>query len=230
MLQTNNAGVCSQYLATLGLTLPMVCVLSQSTLLRLQVALQGHTYDSLGDCVVDPGTYTECNYCDYVGKFKTGDAPGHDFTHVEADPGHCEADGHAEYWECSVCDKMFATDDKMAPMDTAVTLDDLNTGLGTHLKKTDENGVVVEYNENGHWYICAIDGGRIDFNCGVLADDEVVKHDFENAKCTECGYECVDHQFKDTGKIAVIGIIITARRPNMNGNFMLHRQFEHVRR
>ena len=168
-----------------------------------------HTYDSLGDCVVDPGTYTECNYCDYVGKFKTGDAPGHDFTHVEADPGHCEADGHAEYWECSVCNKMFATDDKMAPMDTAVTLDDLNTGLGTHLKKTDENGVVVEYNENGHWYICAIDGGRIDFNCGVLADDQVVKHDFENAKCTECGYECVDHQFKDTGKIAVIGDCFT---------------------
>lgn len=168
-----------------------------------------HTYDSLGDCVVDPGTYTECNYCDYVGKFKTGDAPGHTFTHVDADPGHCAADGHAEYWECSVCDKMFATDDVKAPMNTAVTLADLNTGLGTHLKKTDENGVIVEYNENGHWYICEIDGGRIDFNCVVLADDQVVKHDFENAKCTECDYECVNHQFKETGKIAVIGDCFT---------------------
>lgn len=167
------------------------------------------TYDSNGDCIVDPGTYTECDYCDYVTVIKTGDAPGHNLKYVVADPGDCETHGHAEYWYCDVCDNKFTSDDKKAAFESAVSDADLDTGLGKHPVKEDGNGVVVMYDENGHWYTCSVDGGRIDIDSNVLEDGQVVAHEFSNAVCIDCGYECKEHDYEPTGKKTVVGDCFT---------------------
>ena len=56
-LKTNVTGVCGECSvgATLGLPLLTVCVLSQSTLLRLQVALQGKCLKRALGCMHFPG-------------------------------------------------------------------------------------------------------------------------------------------------------------------------------
>ena len=56
-LQINITGVCGECSvgATLGLPLLTVCVLSQSTLLRLQVALQGKCLKWALGCMLFPG-------------------------------------------------------------------------------------------------------------------------------------------------------------------------------
>lgn len=164
------------------------------------------TSDSDGDCVTDPGTYTVCDYCNYTTVIPTGTAPGHNLTYVPADAGDCETEGHVEYWYCDECDNKFAFEDDMAPMDSASSDADLSTGLGKHPHSKNTDGeVIVMYDENGHWYTCSIDGGRIDHDSNVLADDEVVEHEFSNAVCIECGYECKDHDYETTGKMAVSG-------------------------
>lgn len=164
------------------------------------------TSDSDGDCVTDPGTYTVCDYCNYTTVIPTGTAPGHNLTYVPADAGDCETEGHVEYWYCDECDNKFAVEDDMAPMDSASSDADLSTGLGKHPHSKNTDGeVIVMYDENGHWYTCSIDGGRIDHDSNVLADDEVVEHEFSNAVCIECGYECKDHDYEATGKMAVSG-------------------------
>ncbi|MBR5472534.1 MAG: hypothetical protein IKU82_00945 [Clostridia bacterium] len=165
-----------------------------------------NTYDDPGDCVTDPGTYTVCEYCNYTTVIPTNTAPGHDLTYVPADPGHCEKEGHTEYWYCEECENKFTSDDVMAPMSAAVTDADLSTGLGTHLKDKDgEGNYIVMYDENGHWFVCSIDNGRIDHDSNALADDEVEKHNYSNAVCIDCGYECKDHDYELTGKMAVSG-------------------------
>ncbi len=159
-----------------------------------------------GNCVTAPGTYSRCAYCDWYIVSDIGEVPGHNFTYVEADPGHCEKDGHAEYWYCAECDKKYASNDKFAAFETAVTDDDLNTGLGGHIKEKDEFGSIkVEFTKDGHWYICEIDGGKIDVDCLELDDAAVIEHEFESARCKECGYICEEHKFKYTGKTLVIG-------------------------
>ena len=86
-------------------------------------------------------------------------------------------------------------------MEDAVNLADFATGLGTHIKDEDGDGVVVLYDENGHWFICSIDGGRIDSKNNALADGKVEKHNFANAECLDCGYICEDHEMIATGKV-----------------------------
>lgn len=168
-----------------------------------------NTYDDPGDCVTDPGTYTVCDYCKYTTVIPAGKAPGHSLTYVPADAGDCETEGHAEYWYCDVCENKFTTEDDAAAMDSAVTDADLNTGLGIHPLTEDEDGVVVMYDENGHWYTCSIDGGRIDYDSNVLEDGVVVAHDYQNAVCIDCGYECKEHDYEATGKVAVVGDCFT---------------------
>ena len=161
------------------------------------------TYDA-GDCVTDSGFYSRCQLCDWYIVQKDQDAPGHKFTHVEADPGHCELNGHKEYWYCEVCDNKFASDDTMAPMANAVSDEWLDTGLGGHIKDEDGDGIIVLYDKNGHWYVCSVDGGRLDAESNAIAEDEVVEHKFSNAKCSDCGYVCTNHEYEETGKLASI--------------------------
>lgn len=165
-----------------------------------------------GDCIKAPGTYISCA-CGFYEEYPLDEAPGHTLQYVAADAGDCETEGHLAYWYCSVCDKNFAESDyeteelaKWAAMDTAVTDTELNTGFGAHIKDTDENGqIVVMYDENGHWYICSVNGGRLDHNSNALAEDKVVKHSFNKSVCIDCGYECKDHNWKSTGKVIVMG-------------------------
>ncbi len=156
------------------------------------------TYDP-GDCVTASGFYSRCKYCDWFVLTKDQDAPGHTFTHEAADPGHCEQEGHKEYWYCEVCKNKFATEDVMAAMNTAVTDEWLNTGLGGHIKDEDADGVIVMYDKNGHWYICSVNGGRLDADSNAIAEDEVIEHDFEADKCQDCDYVCTEHKLKITG-------------------------------
>lgn len=167
------------------------------------------TYDDPGDCLKDPGTYTVCA-CGYTVVVPTGVAPGHNLTYVPAELGHCEQDGHEAYWLCTTCNRMFKesefpTEDeaKWAPFESAVTAADLNTGLGPHIKDSDSDGIIVLYDDEGkgHWYICAIDGGRLDSDSNAMGPDEVEEHTFSNAVCIECGYECKDHKFPEATKI-----------------------------
>lgn len=174
-----------------------------------------HTYweeDNFeGDCVKAPGTYISCA-CGFYEEYPLAEAPGHTLEYVAADAGDCETEGNLAYWYCSVCDKNFAESDyateelaKWAAMDTAVTDAQLNTGFGAHTKATDENGEIIMYDETGHWYICSINGGRLDHNSNALAEGKVVKHSFNRSVCMDCGYECKDHNWRSTGKAVVMG-------------------------
>ncbi len=164
-----------------------------------------------GDCVKAPGLYVSCS-CGFYEAFPYDEAPGHDLEYFDADPGDCETEGHLAYWYCSVCENKFAASDyeseelaAMAAMDTAVTDEALNTGLGEHTKATDENGAIIMYDEKGHWYVCSVNGGRLDHSSNALADDAVVKHRFNKSVCSDCGYECKDHDWKSTGKVVAMG-------------------------
>lgn len=157
-----------------------------------------------GDCVTASGTYTRCNFCDWYYVGDVGAVSGHKLTYVAADIGDCEVEGHKEYWICSVCNNKFTSDDIMAPMNSAASDESLNTGFGPHIKAEDENGVIVLYDENGHWYKCSVNDGRLDHESNALPDDGFEKHKFKNTICVDCGYKCVNHSFEATGTVDVL--------------------------
>ncbi len=158
-----------------------------------------------GDCVSRPGVYSRCGVCGWYFATELSDAPGHKFDEkVEANIGDCETLGNIEYYKCSVCENRFTTDDTFAPMNTALSDEAISTGYGPHTKECDENGeAIILYDENGHWYKCAVNGGRLDFDSNDLGANGVVKHKFKKSVCIDCGYECTTHIYEPTGKIAV---------------------------
>ena len=157
-----------------------------------------------GDCVTASGTYSRCKFCDWYIVTGVGGITGHKLTYVEADPGHCELSGHKEYWYCEVCQNKFTSDDIYAPMDSAVSDEWLDTGIGAHIKDTDGDGAIVLYDKNGHWYRCSVNGGRLDADSNAIGDDESIPHDFENAVCVDCGFKCTEHEYVETGKIFAV--------------------------
>ncbi len=160
-------------------------------------------YDA-GDCVTASGVYSRCKFCDWYIVTDVGGIPGHKFTYVAKDIGDCETEGHEEYWECSVCENKFTSDDVYASMNTAASDAALNTGFGPHTKECDDNGdAIVLYDDNGHWYKCSVNGGRLDYESNDLGEDGFIKHKFKNSKCEDCGYVCKDHNYEATGNIAV---------------------------
>ena len=170
-----------------------------------------------GDCLTAPGTYSRCKFCPSFIATGLGEIPGHQFTYVPADPGDCAHEGVEAYWLCTTpgCGRKYkavgpngkeitAAELKYAPFEDAVEDDDLKTGvLGNHVKKenTDGSFVVEMVDEEGHYFICELDGGRLNSKGKLIGDDEVEKHDFENAKCKECGFVCENHNFKPTGRV-----------------------------
>ena len=179
-------------------------------------AQTGTGYEA-GDCLTAPGTYSRCVYCPSFIASDLGQIPGHQLTYVEADPGDCAHEGVEAYWLCTTpgCGRKYkavgpngkeitAAELKYAPFEDAVQDDDLKTGvLGNHVKKenTDGSFVVEMVDEEGHYFICELDGGRLNSKGKLIGDDEVEKHDFENAKCKECGFVCENHNFKPTGRV-----------------------------
>ena len=169
------------------------------------------TYDA-GDCVTKAGFYTKCKFCKWYYADDLADAPGHTFTYVESDIGDCEVEGHVAYWLCTVCNNKFSSDDAFAPMDAAVSDESLSTGFGPHTKEEDENGPVILYDEYGHWFVCSVNGGRLDINSNAIAEDGVIKHKFKDSKCTTCNFVCTEHKYADIteeSKIIVIGDCFT---------------------
>ncbi len=157
-----------------------------------------------GNCVTASGTYARCKLCDWYIVTGVGGAPGHKLTHVVADIGDCENEGHEEYWGCSVCGNKFTSDDKYAPMDTAVSDESLSTGFGPHTKEEDESGFVIVYDKNGHWYKCIVNGGRLDYESNDLGEDGYLKHKFKDSECTDCGFKCTEHEYVETGTVNVM--------------------------
>lgn len=155
-----------------------------------------------GDCVTASGTYARCKFCDWYIVTGVGGVPGHKLTYVASDVGDCETEGHKEYWHCSVCNNKFTSDNVYAAMNTAVSDADLSTGIGPHFKEeTEEGGYVIVYDDNGHWYKCSVNGGRLDYESNDLGENGVIKHKFKNTVCVDCGYQCVKHDYKATGVI-----------------------------
>lgn len=157
-----------------------------------------------GDCVTASGVYTRCKFCDWYIVTDVGGIPGHKFTHIEKNIGDCETLGNKEYWECSVCENKFATDDTMAPMNTAVSDEWISTGFGPHKKECNDQGdEIILYDDNGHWYKCSVNGGRLDYDSNDLGEDGYIKHKFKDSECIDCGYVCKDHNYQATGNTTV---------------------------
>ena len=168
-----------------------------------------------GDCVKAAGTYARCKFCDWYFASGVGEASGHKLTYVEEDAGNCAVNGHLGYWECSVCNNKFATDDIWAPMNTALTDEELDLGIGSHIAKGDKNGVIVFYDKDGHWYECSVDDGRLDFDSNAMEDAEVIEHVFNKSfTCEDCGYVCVDHTL-EVSKLVVVGDCFTAEESEL---------------
>ena len=168
--------------------------------------------DSDGDCVTAAGQYVSCT-CGYYKFIPNGPAaPGHNLVHCP-DTSDCLTASAQEHWRCSVCDKIFLTNDKWAAMNTAVAEEDLVVSLGGHTQRTDTNdGSVIIYNDKtGHWYECSVCDGRLDVNSGEMEEDEAIPHNYENGVCVDCGYKCVDHEYASTGKVLVAGDCTTDR-------------------
>ncbi len=157
-----------------------------------------------GDCVTKAGVYIRCKFCDWYFANNLSDVSGHDLIPVAKDIGDCETLGHEAYYLCTVCNNKFLTDDVFAAMNTAQSDEALSTGYGPHTKECDEDGnEIILYDENGHWYKCTINGGRLDFESNDLGETGVIKHTFKKSVCTDCGYECKNHSYKLTGKVDV---------------------------
>ncbi len=158
-----------------------------------------------GDCVTASGTYARCKFCDWYIVTDVGGIPGHKLTYVASDIGNCEVEGHKEYWLCTECNNKFTSDNVYAPMNTAVSDADLSTGIGPHFKEeTEEGGFVILYDENGHWYKCSVNGGRLDLESNDLGEDGFIKHRFKDSVCIDCGYKCEKHDYKATGVVDVL--------------------------
>jgi hypothetical protein len=92
-------------------------------------------------------------YTCYCGKTKTEVIPCHSMTFVEAKEVTTCEDGNVAYLRCDVCQNTYYAPGATADNHDHLTLDDIVIPA-TH---DFENGV-VEYNENGHWSVCAACG------------------------------------------------------------------------
>ncbi len=161
------------------------------------------------NCVHVPGVYITCP-CGYSESHPNdpNDVPeGHKLVHTPAFAGDCQNNSIAEYWTCTVCNKIFATNDNMAPMDTDVTIDSLKGDLGTHIKVTDSEGKVVAFSDKtGHWYKCSVCDCKLDADGAEMSKNDVIAHEFDDSfKCKACGWSCSEHEFAATGKILQYG-------------------------
>ena len=154
-------------------------------------------YDS-GDCVTKAGVYTRCKFCDWYLTEDLTAAPGHKLTFVEMVAPNCAKNGCAEYWYCSVCNNKFASNDAFAPMEYALSDEQLDLGIGDHVAPDVNGGAVYVSDENGHWYACVVDGGRLDAHGNFLGDDGFISHDKSafvaygdsghTINCSSCNY------------------------------------------
>lgn len=177
---------------------------------------QNVTKTDAATCVSKETVYSTCNNCKQELTVQVGAEPiGHNVTYVEADPADCTNTGIYGYWHCSVCDGNFVAETeeeaKWAAVDSSY--DNPETDLimpadpiGGHSQKTNADGVIVIVDgANGHYYECSVCDGKLNHKSEVLAEDEVVKHDFSASICKECGWACTEHDYQLTGNVLVVG-------------------------
>ncbi len=177
-------------------------------------------------CTTKEAVVSYCNNCDWNDTVEVGPAPsGHQLEWVEEIPAGCynsdvSAQGRKGFWHCTVCGGMFIeeteADAKMSENPVGKYLDseeipeveELIIPLGKHNATNRENGSIQVYNnETGHWWICYTCEGRLNaVESRNLAEEGVVKkHKYEDAVCVDCGWECTEHNYEATGKLAVVG-------------------------
>ena len=145
--------------------------------------------DKDGDCVTAPNTKTICD-CGHIDYEYHGTAEGHKLVKTDAVAATCASAGNKAYWTCSVCGKIFLTDDVMAPMNTAVSADDVViAATGAHVELRDSNGELV-YGMDGdkHWTYCEVCQTKIT----ETAHNVIYTIDGANGhsgKCADCLYE-----------------------------------------
>ena len=177
-----------------------------------------------GDCVTPAGVFYHCNDCgrDYVEDI--GIPPtGHTLEWVDEIYADCENTGRQGYWHCTVCGSNFTGTEAealMAKMETSI--DDPDTALlipiAPHNATNREDGSVrVFSDESGHWWLCYTCDGRLEAieDEDYAEEGKVKKHKFEDSVCVECGWECTEHDYKETGKVLVAGDCETDREEEL---------------
>lgn len=177
-----------------------------------------------GDCVTPPGIYFECFDCGRVNIETVLSAPGHQLEWVKEDPADCMHEGGVEgrkgFWHCTVCGGMFIeeaeVDAKMSKNSLGTYFDgeeipmvaDLVIPLAPHNATNREDGsILVKCDETGHWWICyTCDGRLLAVESKKYAEEgKVKKHKYEKGVCVDCGWECTEHNYEETGFTAVVG-------------------------
>lgn len=139
------------------------------------------------DCTVDAYITKMCE-CGYSWNVVTGPAPGHILTKVDAKAETCAKDGNIEHWICSTCDKIFLTDDKMAPTNTAVSIDDVTIkATGLHVEMKDSNGELIYLmDETTHSTYCEVCLTKIETK--YHKEEYVVDEHGHMSHCSVCLY------------------------------------------
>lgn len=119
--------------------------------------------------------------CESCGKcFSDGDATKetdadslviaahHTLTHHSEQKATCTADGNVDYYQCAACEKTFLDEAGK----NEIAFDEVAIAAKGHIV-----GDEWQYDENGHWKICAACGEKVDY-----AD-----HNYKDYVCQACG-------------------------------------------
>ena len=117
-------------------------------------------------------TCTEKAVCEICNQ-KYGDLAPHKVTHTEAKAATCTKKGNVEYWHCSVCGKNFTSE----ACDTEIA--DVETEKNANNHSGAPVWVQTATTHEQKWNCC---------NAVVVASEP---HEWENGKCSECGYACL---------------------------------------
>lgn len=122
----------------------------------------------LDEANCDGGTATciskaNCSVCGH----EYGGYGAHDLTAHDYKAPTCTETGNIQYWECSVCNKLFSD----AQGNTETKIADVTIAVKDHTPGAD-----WKYNDSTHWKLCV--------NCSAKVDEAA--HDYENGVCKVC--------------------------------------------
>ncbi len=121
-------------------------------------------------------------------------AAHHTLTHHSEQKATCTADGNVDYYQCAACEKTFLDEAGK----NEIALDEVAIAAKGHIV-----GDEWQYDENGHWKICAACGEKVDY-----AD-----HNYKEYVCQACGL--VDEQNKPMSKQEITEKVIKAVEFNL---------------
>ncbi len=178
-------------------------------------------------CISKEATVSYCSNCDWNETIEYGPAPsGHALEWVEEIPAGCyangvEAEGRKGFWHCTECGGMFTEETKEEAMWSANPIGNYLEGeeipvvealiipLGKHnaVNRADGSILIEPEGAEGHYWICYTCEGRLEAveSEEVAEEGALKKHKFEKSVCTDCGWECTEHNYKATGIVAVVG-------------------------